>query len=76
MAKYLLYLTNKTIVEASVNERQNDEMYLGDVEVDLEDLEDLLYLMQNTADCVILQMAQKAGVMGSYSSKKSDSGLN
>ncbi len=56
MSTYLLYL-NEYNVEFSVKERDEDQLFLGKIEVDeAEDLESIIALMQSAVDGTLVQL--------------------
>jgi hypothetical protein len=56
---YLIYLNDKSIIQASTSERPYD-ILVGEIECDAEDLEILLNITQNSVDACIIQLADKA----------------
>ena len=69
MTDYLFYLDNNSIVQASVNER--DDHFIGSVSCDASDLVDLLFLMQSSVDAVIIQLAERANSLFTNKNNKS-----
>lgn len=59
MDTYFLYLTDESIVVAYL-EKNDAEMFLGEVECDLQDLTDLMTFSQAAIDAVLIQLSIKA----------------
>ena len=59
---YHIYLTEQSTVEASTADDRSG-IYLGSIDMDDDDLPALINFCQNTADAVILQLAEKTDQM-------------